>query len=418
MHTFSRLVSQIASGTILSQLIILVSTPILTRLFPPDAFGFLALFTSAYVIISGVCTLKYEQSIILPKNDETASMLTALTVQLSMAGALLTAGGIGFAVVSKGLSVGWLFLPFCILLAALQSSNRQWCARRRDYRIYSSSLVLGAGFNVSTSVFFGYFFNDLDYALIIGFAVGLFSSVLFLLVSKSTGFGSVLVFGKNIWKQFSTLANQYREFPLHVLPISLAVGVASYGPPILLGFVYSLDTVGHYAVASKFVLLPSAMIGGALSEAFRAEFMSRIHSGLTISGSSKSLLLKLIFVAVPLYALLAFAAPALFKFAFGAEYSLAGDLAQIVAIGAIGLLVAQPFQSVFICLRRSGLGLALQLVQSVVPLSLLYFLALHRQVQDALLWHSTAVLLLAVIATLVALNVGARADRDMCRKEC
>lgn len=415
MQTFARLVRQVASGTMLSQMIILASTPVLTRLLTPEAFGIFALFSSAYVIVSGICTLKYEQSIIIPKDDEAASLLTALTVQLSLVGSLFFAGGIGFAVAAADLSIGWIFLPLCTLLAAIQSSTRQWCARLQNYRIYSSSIVLGALLNISASMAIGILFSDIDAALIIGFSVGLLSSVIYALAKQSRGFSEALIFNKMRWRAFLALAGQYREFPLHVLPISLAVGVASYGPPLLLSLNYSLETLGHYAVASKFVLLPSAMIGGALSEAFRAEFMSRIHSGVGVNRSTRTLLLRLLLVAVPLYGLLALIAPWLFEFAFGAEYVRSGELAQIVSIGAVGLLVAQPFQSIFICLRRSGLGLALQVAQSAIPLSLLYFVAQYRHIDDALLWHSIAVLLLSVIATWLAVQAGVRADRDSSR---
>ena len=58
---------RIATGAIASQAIVIGATPLLTRLYEPEDFGALAVFTALYAIVAGVFTLKYELSIILPR---------------------------------------------------------------------------------------------------------------------------------------------------------------------------------------------------------------------------------------------------------------------------------------------------------------------------------------------------------------
>lgn len=410
MSNFRRNVTQLASGTVGSQALVLLMTPVLTRVLGPSSFGGLALFSSAYVVLAGLLTMKYEQSILLPKEDHEARSLTALTVQLSAVLSAVLLAGMALASILGRLPSYWLCLPLCTLLVAIHCSIQQWSARLRDYRVYSSSLVLGAGVNSGLCLAFALTFGDSPATLIGGFTCGLVASVGYALARQRGGFGQMVATGGTDWQNLAKLARQYREFPLHVLPTSLAVGATSYGPPIVLTAVYSLTTTGYYAIATKFVLIPSVLLGAAISEAFRAEFMSRIRDEAGLAGFTRSLLVKITLAAVPACALMALLAPWAFALVFGAEYKYSGLLVRYVMLGALGMLIAQPFQCVFIGLGRSGLGLLLQLTLSAVPLLLLYFVARVRPIEDALLWHSASVLVLSLFTAVVAVRLTALSD--------
>lgn len=413
MSNFRRNVTQLASGTVGAQALVLLMTPILTRVFGPSSFGGLALFSSVYVVLAGLLTMKYEQSILLPKEDQEAASLTALTVQLSTVLSVLLFGVMIVAYATGRLPGYWLCLPVCTLLAALHSSLQQWGARSRDYRAYSLSLVLGAAVNSGLCVLFSLAFGDYSAVLVVGFTCGLLASVVYALARHRGGFGQVLTVSRTHWYTIVGLIRQYREFPLHVLPTSLALGATSYAPPIVLSLVYSLSITGYYAIASKFVLLPSVLLGAAISEAFRAEFMARTREKVALASFTRSLLVKITLVAIPVCMLLALLAPWAFTLVFGAKYEYSGLLVRYVMLGALGTLIVQPFQYVFVGLRRSGIGLLFQLILSVVPLLLLYFIARVQPIEQALFWHSVSVLLLSLLTALVAVRLTVIADSQV-----
>lgn len=413
MSNFRRNVTQLASGTVGAQALVFLMTPVLTRVLGPSSFGGLALFSSVYVVLAGLLTMKYEQSILLPKEDEDAVSLTALTVQLSALLSVVLISVMLAAYVIGRLPGYWLCLPVCTLLVAIHSSLQQWGARKRDYRAYSSSLVLGAAVNSGLCVIFALVFGDYPAVLVVGFTCGLLASVGYALARHRGGFSQVLTTGYMHWRTLLGFARQYREFPLHVLPTSLALGATSYAPPIVLSAVYSLSITGYYAIASKFVLLPSVLLGAAISEAFRAEFMARTRDHIALASFTRSLLVKITLVAVPVCILLALLAPWAFALVFGAKYEYSGLLVRYVMLGALGTLIAQPFQYVFVGLRRSGLGLVMQLTLSAIPLLLLYFIARVQPIEQALLWHSVSVLLLSLLTALVALRLTVISDRQV-----
>ena len=78
---FATDVLKLVTGTTLAQVIAVLASPLLTRLYGPEAFGFLALSTSIITsIIRVVACMRYELAIMLPKTDEEAANLLGLSL--------------------------------------------------------------------------------------------------------------------------------------------------------------------------------------------------------------------------------------------------------------------------------------------------------------------------------------------------
>ena len=80
MNNFLRSILVLMTGTAMSQLIPIIASPLLTRIFSPENFGSFAFYLSIITIVSTVVTGKYEQAIPLPKSNRSASYLTALSL--------------------------------------------------------------------------------------------------------------------------------------------------------------------------------------------------------------------------------------------------------------------------------------------------------------------------------------------------
>jgi O-antigen/teichoic acid export membrane protein len=57
----------VMSGTFIAQLIGLAATPLITRLYTPEAFGYFSNVIAVAVIFSSILTLSYPLAIVLPK---------------------------------------------------------------------------------------------------------------------------------------------------------------------------------------------------------------------------------------------------------------------------------------------------------------------------------------------------------------
>src|SRR5690554_2501445 len=77
---FATDVLKLVTGTTLAQIIVVLTSPLLTRLYGPEAFGFYALFASITGILGVIACMRYELAIMLPKTDEEAANLLGLSL--------------------------------------------------------------------------------------------------------------------------------------------------------------------------------------------------------------------------------------------------------------------------------------------------------------------------------------------------
>ena len=84
LKSFVKGVSALTTGTALAQLILLLVSPILTRIYSPSDFGDLAIFLSILSVISVFVCGRYELAIVLPKNVEEAINVLGLSFFLTV----------------------------------------------------------------------------------------------------------------------------------------------------------------------------------------------------------------------------------------------------------------------------------------------------------------------------------------------
>lgn len=361
---FTRNIVQIATGSALSQLILIGSMPVLTRLYDPSEFGALALFSSAYALIVGLFTLKYDYAIILPEDDNVARELTTLCLYLSIAMCFAGVAGLAAAKYSFGQKLAWYFflVPVASVVGTAYTCAQQWAARARDYHRSSQSQVVNAVANVGvvlTLAASGWSFTG---RLVVGYTVGLSVATLFLAGYgwRHGPFASMSALGAR--------AREFKRFPLFVFPSFLLATGSINTAPFVLRALFRIEDVGFYAVANRFLLAPSSLIGGAISEAFRAEFVSMQKAGGDTARLFQNTLRSLLLVATPVFGALMVFAPTLFEFLLGPSFGPSGLVVRYISLGVFAQFVAQPFHYVFVATGRVRTGLVVQGACAFVPL--------------------------------------------------
>ncbi len=77
---FARNVSVLAGGTALSQALAVLAAPLLTRLYRAEDFGYFQVYLSFMAFAMLAVTLRYEQAIFLPDQEEIAANLVGVTL--------------------------------------------------------------------------------------------------------------------------------------------------------------------------------------------------------------------------------------------------------------------------------------------------------------------------------------------------
>src|SRR5690606_22547233 len=79
-NQFIKNVSTLAAGSIISQVVVVGTSPILSRLFSAESFGILSVFTSISVFFAVISTGRYELAIGLPKEEKKAYNILKLII--------------------------------------------------------------------------------------------------------------------------------------------------------------------------------------------------------------------------------------------------------------------------------------------------------------------------------------------------
>lgn len=386
-----RNVLRLASGAVVSQILMVASTPILTRIFNPESFGVMAVFAAAYAIAIPISTLKYDAAVILPKATSSAISLSALVILIASAIVLLLSGLLGAAIWMSLLPNEHevnLLLPLALWLGALYTLTQQWSARQNDYKHFARSQVIGSVLNIGISLTLGILYSGEPHYLVLGFVSGLVGSLAYMLLSRSQKIRLKLSV-----KITSLLrrASVYRQFPVLVLPSALLMTIGQNSIPLVLSTHYPIGEVGQFAIANRLLLVPAALIGGALAESFRSEFVRRRRERLDVTSFVNKTLRTLVILALPMFCFLFVTAPWLFSVIFSPDYEEAGHVSRAVVLGVTAQFIATPFASVFIALRQTTMGLRVHIATTTVPLALLWGAAAFQMpMMNALVIYSVA----------------------------
>ena len=244
--SFTRNVLTLLSGTAIAQLIPLLATPVLTRIYTPEQFGALAILLAVANPLSLLVCGRYDLTVVLPRDDERANVLARLALLLAMVVSLLLGGLLwSFREPLSGLMGGEVALPpvllaplLFLLMGFFQPLNN-WLIRKQAFRAMSvNKMVQTTGI---TLVSLGLGWWAFEHGLMVGYVAGW---------ALYVAFGAMQV----RWKgfrfrplQFAAMreaAMAYRSFPLYnALPA--VMNTATLSIPVFLLFVNSFLPVGY-----------------------------------------------------------------------------------------------------------------------------------------------------------------------------
>jgi O-antigen/teichoic acid export membrane protein len=269
---FSRNVLTLMTGTTIAQAIPIAISPILTRIYTPEDFGMFALYMSVASILSVVATGRYELAIMLPKKDEDAVNIVALSILISffVSFMALLIVFIFNAQITNLLGnpeiSSWLyFIPITVLLTGIYQSFNYWSNRKKQYKRLAMSRVIQSGTTATTNLGIG-FGGVGGSGLILGgvFGQGVATAILGRLVIQK----DIKVFQKVKRLKMFALARRYVKFPKFDIPSSLIYAVYSNMAIIFFTKFFEASVSGFYFFANRILRTPFSFFISAFSDVF------------------------------------------------------------------------------------------------------------------------------------------------------
>jgi len=332
---FVRHVLTLMTGTSLAQVLPILASPLLTRLYTPVEFGLLGLFIALTSVLSIPASARYEIAILLPADDDDALNIMALALCLSMASSMVLVvlaialnGPVTRLLHSPAIS-RWLYLvPVFVLLTGMYQSVNYWFNRKKNYKLLAANRVARSVLTVIATIALG-LDRSWSGGLILGTVIGQGLATI--------GFVSRAFVENPNWRQVVSrkrmlaMGARYKDFARFSVPADTVNTATQQLPAMILAPFFSTATVGQFNLTQRVLAAPSGLVAVAIGDVFR----QRASEDMNREGNCRAIFVKtmktLASLAVAPFAIIALFAPALFTTIFGPDWNIAGHFAQVLA---------------------------------------------------------------------------------------
>lgn len=336
--SFVRNVAVLATGTAAAQVITLIASPVITRIYGPEAFGMMGVFMAVAQIFIPIAAFSYPIAIVLPKSDSNARNLIRLSVLISFAFSLFSL--IILLLFNKSIvdifrieeiSSYMFLIPIVILSAGLMQVSEQWLIRTKQFGISAKVSFLQAIINNASKIGIGFLYPIASVLIIINaFGNGMKAVLMFLFIRKSNY--------KPVEKKqeprlsIKESAKKHIDFPLYRAPETLVNAVSQRFPVLMLTTFFGPAAAGFYTLGNNVLQRPIQLVGRSVGNVF----YPRIAEAANNQESLSKLIIKATFSLMALgivpFGIIIFFGPWIFTLIFGADWVVAGEYAQWIGI--------------------------------------------------------------------------------------
>ena len=322
------------SGTTLAQLIAIIITPLLSRIYTTEDFGVLNIYMSITGILSVVATMRYEMAVILPKKDEDAVnvmalsfFITSLWSILSLIAVFLFGHLISEFIGNKKASGFEYFIPLVVLLLGFVQVLNFWSIRLKTFKQNAYSRISNTSVNNGLALGLGYALKG-PFGLILGFYIAQFAS--FVILSRSI-FKNFKHYKSQVsWEKIKFNAKKYRNFPKVNTIHALIDSFQDNGIIFFMKNFFGMSVLGSYSFAFRLLKVPSGIISSAISQVFMEKATKAVNNGESILPLIKRIYKIVFLIGAPFFLLLFIFAADIFAFVFSENFRQAGVIAQIL----------------------------------------------------------------------------------------
>ncbi|MBN2297900.1 MAG: oligosaccharide flippase family protein [Deltaproteobacteria bacterium] len=360
---FANNVMKLAGGSMVAQVFGIAVSPIITRLFAPEAMGIMALFISISSVLGVISCLRYELSIVLPADEKDSANLFASSLIIT---ALLSAiilicvavFGECFSALTNTEELNnylWL-LPISVFLQGGFLAFNYWSTRSKHFGRLSLARVASSLVNNLSKLSLGFVGFVNAGTLICAYIIGQIISFVFL---------GAPIFKKNYSLFKSTISlsrmaenlSRYRQFPQFSTWTALLNSASVNIPAWILAIFFSPVVVGFYAICRIFLAMPMQFIGSAIAQVFFQQATELKNTNGNLSATVEKVFTTLVLLSLFPVLMLMLTGEELFALVFGQRWAEAGFYAQILSPWIFVVFISSPLSNLFNVLEKQHIGL-------------------------------------------------------------
>ena len=366
------------AGTALSNLLIVLSTPLLTRMYTPEEFGVYSVFLSLLYTGTIFVSLRYETAIPLPKLEEDAFHLLVLSIGFAFLVSVLLCFAVCFIPIATYLNVPtldgymWMLALSLLGIGIFQAFN-QWALRQEQYMIISrAKMSMNVG-QISSQLALGLFHLGL-LGLLIGEVIGR--------MIGSLDYFRLLKQRKNIKYTLSVrsivkVLIGYKSYPIVSSWAAIINSLGTHLPIFYLAAHFDAKTAGWFFLAQKILTVPEGLIGFSASQVYLSQAAQYARNS---EGNFRQffwdIVLKMFIMGFIIIGLVALTAPLVIKLVFGEQWIQAAEFIQILSILYLMKIIINPICANFYVFNALGKQFISEMIRFIL-ICISLFLALE-----------------------------------------
>jgi O-antigen/teichoic acid export membrane protein len=269
---FTKHVLTLMTGTIAGQALVFLFSPVITRLFTPDDFTTLELYTMITTVGVVVVTGKYEFAIMHPKDKEDARHILGLSIGLAAIMSLLLLGlsflvndWVGTYYENPTMGEFLWMVPIGLFCFAVFNSVNYWFSRQKNYKVSAVSKVWFSG--ASEPVKWGTgFANWGGFGLLLSTTIGHLVTATYCLYHFFKDEAKGL--GQWEWERMKKQAIIHKDYPLFSIWGSILNRLAQWAHVGIFTYYFGLVAIGYMALCRRVFQTPLNVISSSFGQVF------------------------------------------------------------------------------------------------------------------------------------------------------
>lgn len=377
---FIKSVSILMTGSAISQVIPIIASPIISRLYMPSDYAIIAAYSSITVLLTIVSTGMYSSALMIDSTNEqafatgiVAITITVIVTFLSMFIVLIFRDEITAFSGNTSLSFWLYFIPLTVFFSGSYQTLSMWHSRKTRYKNLATNRVIQSLVISSSSIIIG----SLGYhsmGLLLSSLIGQAFSFCLLLVLLLR-FDLHHIRSVNFKMTLQSLVH-HKNFPIYNMPQGFLDGIRESSIMIIFSNYFGQTVLGSYSFAMSILNKPVQFMGNSFNQVFFQKASEKYRQGSEIWSLASRTIKTLLVLALPIICFFVFFGEDIFTFVFGKNWSEAGRLAQILAIWLLFRFILSAIASIPQIVGKMRKDLFVSTIYNIFPPLVLYITVL------------------------------------------
>ncbi|NMM48805.1 oligosaccharide flippase family protein [Marinigracilibium pacificum] len=353
-------------------------TPVISRLYPPEAYGLFSIINSIVAVLVMLSTLNYTNAIVLPKSNHKfyrliqISFFLVLITSVLLVLILLLFEDFFAENIELPVSDVWLYMiPVLVFLSGVFQILNSWSIKNGEFKSISKSKFVGILSGKSVAILIG-FIKPFNYVgILIGELIGKFFFISLLLNKRVIRRTKFILTNLNLSK-IKEVAVEYKRYPLFALPANWLQALILQIPVYFLSHYFDLESVGYYSMANGLLIIPLNVLGNSVASVFMKRAVDLQYVKERLARETENLYFKLLYVVIVPFAVLFIYGENIFTILLGDQWGTSGELASIMTVYFVFQTCAIPISLIYMVKQKEKQFLYFQIVSVLIVLTSLF----------------------------------------------